>query len=268
MANYTKNLFVGTGGEAAINASHFIGAAWGMERMMGRADTPVRRLLDAALDRFCPDLPVIFVLTVVGRDAASGELVTRGLFIGDHHDCFEAAAGLAAAVNVQVLDEAPRKVVCYLDPEEFHTTWLGNKSIYRTRMAIADGGELVVLAPAVAGFGEDPEIDTLIRRYGYRTTPEIMAFVENNADLAGNLSAAAHLIHGSSEGRFRITYCPGGLTRAEVEAAGYAFGDLEAMRARYDPDTLAEGWNDVDGERLFYVSNPALGLWAHADRWG
>jgi nickel-dependent lactate racemase len=266
MANYTKNLFVGAGGAAGINESHFIGAAYGMERMMGRADTPVRRLLNQGLDRFCAHLPVVFVLTVVAREVPSGRLVTRGLFVGDHHDCFDAAAELSQEVNVELLDEVPDKVVCWLDPEEFHSTWLGNKSIYRTRMAIADGGELVVLAPGVSGFGEDPAIDALIRRYGYRSTPEVMGFVEDHQDLAGNLSAAAHLIHGSSEGRFRVTYCPGGLTREEIESVGFDYGDLDTMRRRYDPDRLVDGWNDVDGERVFYVSNPALGLWANRRR--
>ena len=51
MANYNKNLFVGTGGAAGINESHFIGAACGMERMMGRANTPLRLILNSAQDR-------------------------------------------------------------------------------------------------------------------------------------------------------------------------------------------------------------------------
>ena len=151
----------------------------------------------------------------------------------------------------------------YLDPEEFHSTWLGNKSVYRTRMAIADRGELIVLAPGVKTFGEDPRIDQLIRKYGYRTTPEIMQFVEENDDLQSNLSAAAHLIHGSAEGRFTITYCPGDLTREEIEGVGYQYADLSTMLTRYAPDQLTDGWNTLpDGERIFFVRNPALGLWA------
>lgn len=266
IANHAKNLFVGTGGVEGINESHFIGAAYGMERMMGRADTPVRRLLNEALRRFCGHLHIVFVLTVVGPDGQGG-LVTRGLYIGEGVECFELASRLSLQVNFTLLDEAPAKVVCYLDPEEFHTTWLGNKSIYRTRMAIADGGELVVLAPGLKGFGEDPEIDRLIRTFGYRTTPEVMAAIDNNADLRGNLSAAAHLIHGSTEGRFRVTYCPGHLTRAEIESVGYDYGDLATMTQRYDPARLRDGWQvGADGERFFYVSNPALGLWAHRSR--
>lgn len=266
MANYNKNIFVGTGGSQGINESHFIGAAYGMERMMGRADTPLRRILNYAQDHFCSHLPLVYILTVVGSDGA-GRLVTRGLYVGDDHECFQQAAELSVKVNFTVVDQPFKKVVVYLDPEEFHSTWLGNKSIYRTRMAIEDDGDLIVLAPAVGAFGEDQQIDRLIRKYGYRTTPEIMRFMEENEDLRQNLSAAAHLIHGSSENRFRITYCPGELDRSEIEGVGYRFGDLAQMQRRYDPQKLMDGWNTLDdGERIYYISNPALGLWAHPSR--
>jgi nickel-dependent lactate racemase len=276
MANHTKNLFIGCGGKAGIDESHFIGACYGMEKMMGRADTPVRQLLNEALTRFCGHLPIVFVLTVVGpaKPGETGDkygLVTRGLYIGSGTECFELASKLSVEVNFKLLDEQMHKVVVYLDPEEFHTTWLGNKAIYRTRMAIADRGELVILAPGLKSFGEDPGIDKMIRKYGYRTTPEIMAAVRDNADLAQNLSAAAHFIHGSSEGRFTITYCPGHLTRQEIEDVGLAYADLATMTKRYDPKKLTDGWNDLihpDGtrERIFYISNPALGLWAWRGR--
>ncbi|MFM7071939.1 MAG: D-mannonate epimerase [Planctomycetota bacterium] len=266
MANYNKNIFVGTGGAAGINESHFIGAAYGMERMMGRADTPLRRILNEAQKRFCQHLPLIFVQTVVGANAA-GQLVTRGLFIGDDVDCFEQASRLSLQVNFTLLDEPLDRVVVYLDPEEFHSTWLGNKSIYRTRMAIADGGQLTVLAPGVKTFGEDGQIDQLIRKYGYRTSPEIMRFMRENVDLQGNLSAAAHLIHGSSENRFSITYCPGHLTQHEIEGVGYRYADLRPMLERYQPEQLKDGWNTLpDGERFYFIGNPALGLWAYRGR--
>ena len=266
MAGYNKNLFVGTGGSAGINESHFIGAAYGMERMMGRADTPLRRILNYAQDHFCKHLPLVFVLTVIGS-RSDGTLAVRGLFIGDDVECFHRAAALSIQVNFTILDEPLQKVVVHLDPEEFHSTWLGNKAIYRTRMAIADAGELVILGPSVATFGEDPEIDRMIRKYGYRTTPEIMRFVEETDDLPKNLSAAAHMIHGSSEKRFTITYCPGKLSREEIESVGYQYADLPTMLRRYDPKSLRDGWNTMpDGERIYYISNPALGLWAWRGR--
>jgi nickel-dependent lactate racemase len=266
MANFTKNIFVGTGGAEGINKSHFLGAAYGMERIMGRADTPVRRVMDMAAEQFLSDYPIVYALTVVGRDEA-GRLVTRGLFVGDDAECYRRAAELSLAVNFEMLDRPIEKAVVYLDPSEFKSTWLGNKSIYRTRMAIADGGELVVLAPGVGEFGEDSQIDALIRKYGYVGTPQILEALGANDDLAGNLSAAAHLIHGSSEGRFRVVYCTGGLTREEVEGVGFEYGDLEAMQARYPIDTMRDGFQVMpDGEEVFYVSNPAIGLWAYRER--
>ncbi|MGA2531453.1 MAG: lactate racemase domain-containing protein [Candidatus Aminicenantales bacterium] len=266
MAGHAKNIFIGAGGAEAINRTHFLGAAYGMERIMGRAETPVRQVLRYGADRFARHLPIVYVLTVVGQ-AGDGGLALRGLFIGDDEECFRRAAALALEVNVEILDEPLGKVVVYLDPAEFKSTWLGNKSIYRTRMAVAEGGELVVLAPGVSRFGEDPAIDGLIRKYGYAGTPKILDLTEREEDLRQNLSAAAHLIHGSSEGRFTVTYCPGRLTRPEVESVNFRFAELDEMMKRYDPRRLAEGFNTMpDGERIFYISNPALGLWAHTGR--
>ncbi|MFW5657691.1 MAG: lactate racemase domain-containing protein [Bacteroidota bacterium] len=266
MANYNKNLFVGTGGSEGINKSHFVGAAYGMERVMGRADNPVRKLLNYASENFVPDLPVVYIHTVIGRNE-EGKLVTRGLYIGDDYEVFTKAADLSLKVNFTMLDEPLEKVVVHLDPSEFKSTWLGNKSIYRTRMAIADGGELIVLAPALKEFGEDKTIDKLIRKYGYVTTPEVLALVDENQDLQENLGAAAHLIHGSSEGRFKITYCPGHLSKKEIEAVNFRYADLQTMMDKYNPDVLKDGYNTLrDGEKIYYISNPALGLWAHKSR--
>jgi len=263
MASYNKNLFVGTGGPESINKSHFVGAAYGMERMMGRSDTPVRRILNYASEHFAKHLPIVYVHTVVGR-ADDGRLCVRGLYISDDISGFEKGSALSLKVNFEMLDAPLRKAVVYLDPSEFKSTWLGNKSIYRTRMAMADGGELIVLAPGVKEFGEDKEIDRLIRKYGYRGTPATLAAVKATTELQNNLGAAAHLIHGSSEGRFNITYCPGHLTRGEIEGVNFRYADLKPMTRHYDPARLKDGWNTMaDGEKIFYISNPALGLWAH-----
>jgi nickel-dependent lactate racemase len=268
MANGSKNIFIGTGGVMGIHRSHFLGAVYGMERMMGRADTPVRRVLNYASEHFGKMLPqIVYVLTVVNKNAA-GELVMRGMFIGDDNECFERAAELSLKCNFLMMDREIKKAVVFLDPQEFHSTWLGNKSVYRTRMALADGAELIVLAPGVREFGEDKMIDVLIRRYGYCGTPATLEAVKSDAELAANLSAAAHLIHGSSEGRFRIRYCPGHLTREEIEGVHFAYGDLAEYTAKYDPATLVDGWNVVEGEEIFYVSNPGLGLWAYEGRFG
>ena len=270
MANHNKNILVGTGGVEGINKSHYVGAAYGMEKMMGHADTPVRRIFNYASEKYLKDLPIVYVLTVVGVNN-EGKLQTYGLFVGDSLDVFDKAAKLSLQVNFQMLDKPLDKVVVWLDPKEFKSTWLGNKSIYRTRMAIADGGELIVLAPALKEFGEDKEIDRLIRKYGYFGTPQTLKAVGENEELRNNLSAAAHLIHGSSEDRFSITYCPGkkpeNLTKEEIEGVGFKWGDIDEMMQGYTVNQLKEGHNTMlCGEQIYYISNPALGLWAYKER--
>lgn len=270
MANYNKNILVGTGGSEGINKSHYIGAVYGMERMMGKADTPVRRVFNYATEKYLKDLPIVYVLTVVGVNS-EGAQQTYGLFVGDDLEVFDRAARLSLQVNFVMVGKPLKKVIVWLDPTEFKSTWLGNKSIYRTRMAIDDGGELIVLAPALKEFGEDKTIDLLIRKYGYFGTPHTLKAVSENQELRDNLGAAAHLIHGSSEGRFSVTYCPGkedrNLTREEIESVGFQWGDINEMMRKYDPSRLKEGFNRLpDGEEIYYISSPALGLWAHKDR--
>ena len=263
MANYTKNIMVGIGGSDMINKSHFLGAASNLEKIMGHADSPVRRLFTYGVDTYLNELPFLFMQTVMARDEESGKMAMRGFFAGTGEDPFLEAAKLSVETNLQLLDKPLKTVVVYLDPEEFKSTWLGNKSVYRTRMAIADDGDLIVLAPGLKEFGEDPENDRLIRKYGYKGTPNTLKMVAENQELRDNLGAAAHLIHGSSEGRFRITYCPGeGVTADEIRSVGFEYGDLEEMMKKYDFANLKDGINIVNGEEIFYISNPALGLWA------
>ena len=265
MANYTKNIFVGVGGSDFIGKSHFLGASYGMERLMGRPGGPVREALEYARTRFIGHLPIIYILTV--RAQQGGEIVTKGLFIGDDRECFEQAVALSQKVNFVQLEREIHKCVVWLDPAEFKSTWLGNKAVYRTRMALADDAELIILAPGLKEFGEDATIDKLIRRHGYRGTPHTLAAVESDPELKANLGAAAHLIHGSSEGRFNITYAPGHLTKEEIEGVGFRYADLQAEMERYNPASLKDGWNTLpSGEEIYYISNPALGLWAFKER--
>lgn len=112
-------------------------------------------------------------------------------------------------------------------------------------------------------FGEDPEIDGLIRKYGYCGRERVIELCGTQRDLQQNLSAAAHLIHGSSDGRFKITYCTRLLSREEVEGVCFDYLPYEEAAKRYDPQKLAYGYNTLpDGERVYYIPNPALGLWA------
>ncbi|MCD8351781.1 MAG: lactate racemase domain-containing protein [Planctomycetaceae bacterium] len=264
MANYNKNLFVGCGGSGMINGSHFLGAVYGMENMMGRDLTPVHRVFDYAEQHFCQDIPVTYILTVTAPDA-SGDNV-RSVAVGRDRQMFSDSIRISQEANLNFLDQPLEHVVVYLDPAEFHTTWIGNKAIYRSRMAIADGGDLVIIAPGVHRFGEDLGNDALIRKYGYVGRDKVLQAVRDNEDLRQNLSVAAHLIHGSSDSRFSITYAPGHLSREEVEGVGFHYLPLDKALARYDIQSMRLGMNSVDGRDIYYIPNPALGLWAYRGR--
>ncbi|PCJ62597.1 MAG: D-mannonate epimerase [Planctomycetota bacterium] len=261
MANHNKNIFVGIGGKDIINKSHFIGAVHGMEQIMGKENSPVRQIFDYAEEHFAKQFPITYIQTVLNKNE-KGELTLRGLYAGEGKEPFSTACKLAVKTNLDLIDKPFNKVVVYLDPSEFKSTWLGNKAIYRTRMAMADGGDLIILAPGLKEFGEDKEIDRLIRKYGYFGTPSTLKACDENDELRNNYSAAAHLIHGSSEDRFNITYCPGHLTKEEIESVNFQYADLNETQKKYNPKELKDGFNIVEDEEIFYISNPALGLWA------
>ena len=266
MANHAKNVFVGIGGADMINKSHMIGAVCGMEKAMGRDHTPVRQLFDYAFEHYVAQRPILWVLTV--NTAPGGRIHSHGIFIGEGRDCLTEAVKLAQEKNIDYVERGLRKCVVYLDPSEFSSTWLGNKAVYRTRMAMADGGELVILAPGVKQFGEDETVDGLIRKYGYRgrlRTLEVFRRPDAD-DLRANMGAAAHLIHGSSDGRFSITYCVKAISKEEIEGVGFQAADYDEMAAKYDPAKLKYGYNTVDGEEIYFIPNPALGLWINREK--
>ena len=265
MANHSKNLFVGCGGKRMINASHMIGAVYGMERMMGKDHTPVRKVFDYGCEHFLKDRPIMYVLTVTTNPG--GVIHTHGLFIGMGRKCLEEAIALAQEKNISFVDTGIKKCVVYLEPKEFRSTWLGNKAIYRTRMAIADGGDLIILAPGVTKFGEDLGVDKLIRKYGYVGRMKVLELFKENADLQENMGAAAHLIHGSSDGRFNITYCVKNISKEEIESVNFKAMDYDEAVKLYDPNKLKFGYNTLEnGETIYFIPNPALGLWINKEK--
>ena len=265
MANHAKNFFVGVGGSQMINRSHMVGAVYGMERMMGKDHTPVRRMFDYGMEHFLKDRPILFVLTVT--TAPGGVIRTHGLFIGEGRDCLTNAVKLAQEKNIDFVEHGLKKCVVYLDPSEFKSTWLGNKAVYRTRMAMADGGELIILAPGVERFGEDDRVDQLIRKYGYKGRLHTLEMFKQpeNENLRENMGAAAHLIHGSSDGRFSITYAVKEISKEEIASVGFQAADYDEMAKKYDPEKLQYGYNEVNGEEIYFIPNPALGLWINRE---
>ncbi|HEY4231815.1 MAG TPA: lactate racemase domain-containing protein [Lacipirellulaceae bacterium] len=265
-ANHNKNYFIGLGGKSLICASHMAAACCGIENNLGSLVTPVRACFNKAEDDYLGSLPDLYVQVVLARNEQD-KLVHTGVYVGDDLETYLGAARQSREQNITVFDEPVHKIVCVMQGDEFFSTWVANKSVYRTRMALADGGELVVIAPGLKRFGEQPEVDAFIRKYGYVGTKRVMDLYRHNADMQDLAHATAHLIHGSSEGRFKITYAPGHLTKAEIEGVNFGYADFGETIARYRPDTCKQGWNTTaDGERYYFIPTPSAGLWAHPSR--
>ena len=264
MANYSKNIFVGLGGRSMINKSHMLSAICGMEKALGVMNSPARKLYDYAQQHFLDGkFPLVFIQTVTKEDA-EGKVQLRGVFIGDSRKPFENACALSQKLNITYLDRPAKKVVAYLDPKELKTTWVGNKGVYRCRMIVADGGELLLLAPGIQAFGENEEMDEMTRTLGYTGTKRVLGLYRQGKVFEGKLMSAAHLMQGSSEGRFTITYAtdPKLMSQAEINGVGYEWMDYNEAVKKYDPAKLKDGWNVLpDGEEIYYVPTPALGLW-------
>ena len=264
-ANHNKNYFIGLGGKPSICAMHIASACCGIENNLGQLITPVRHCFNHAEQQLLGHLRDFYLQVTMARDEA-GELVHTGVFVGDDLDTYLAAARQAREQNITVFDEPLKKVVCLMQGDEFFSTWVANKAVYRTRMALADGGELLIIAPGLKRLGEKPEVDALIRKYGYCGTLKVMAQYREQADLQDLAHATAHLIHGSSEGRFTIRYAPGKLDRAAIESVGYASADIGDAVRRYPPDRLKPGFNEVDGEQVYFIPTPSIGLWATREK--
>jgi nickel-dependent lactate racemase len=261
-ANHNKNYFIGLGGKQTIGASHIAAAVYGIENNLGCLVTPLRACFNYAEGAMLKHLPDVYFQIVMQRDPKN-HLITSGLYIGDDFETYLEAAKRSREQNITVFEKPLRKIVAVMQADEFRATWVANKAIYRTRMAIADGGELLVLAPGVERFGEQPEVDALIRKYGYKGTERTLSLYKTEPDMQAMPHGVAHLIHGSSEGRFIITYAPGHLTREEIESVGYEYANLAESQRRYNPAKMKEGWNTMpDGEEAFYISTPSAGLWA------
>ncbi len=264
-ANHNKNYFIGLGGKDMICASHMMAACCGIENNLGQLITPLRACYNKAQDEYLSGLPDMFFQVVMAYDE-NGKLGHTGVYVGDDLDTYLSAAKASKKQNITIVPPL-KKVIAVMQGDEFYSTWVANKAIYRTRMAMADGGELLIIAPGLERFGEQPEVDRLIRKYGYTGTPNVMKLWKTEAMLQDLTHGTAHLIHGSSEGRFKITYAPGHLCREEVEGVNFAYADYEETIKRYNPEKMKNGFNTMpDGEEVYFISTPSAGLWSTREK--
>jgi len=264
-ANHNKNYFIGLGGKSTICASHIMAAACGIEDNLGQIITPLRGCYISAERDYLKDVPGVYIL-IIKTQNDEGELHTTGLYVGEDTQTYITAAKYAREHTIHVFEKPLQKVICVMDEKEFKSTWVANKAIYRTRKVIADGGELLIIAPGVERFGEQKEVDYLIREYGYNGTPHTLNAYNSDPELHELGHAAAHLIHGSSEGRFKITYAPGKLTREEITRVGFNYIDIQEAINKYKPETLKDGMNIINGEEIYFIPSPSLGLWTAKEK--
>src|SRR5262245_3391145 len=265
-ANHNKNYFIGLGSKDLICAAHMAAASCGIENNLGNLITPLRACFNRAEDEYLGNLPDLYVQVVLARNDKD-QLVHTGVHVGDDLETYLSAARQSREENITVFDEPIEKIVCVMQGDEFFSTWVANKSVYRTRMALADGGELIVIAPGLKRFGEQPEVDAFIRKYGYVGTERVMDQYRRNDDMQDLAHATAHLMHGSSEGRFTITYAPGKMTKDEIEGVNFGYADINDTIERYQPNKCKQGWNTTaDGERFYFIPTPSAGLWATRDK--
>lgn len=264
-ANHNKNYFIGLGGKDTICASHMAAASYGIENNLGSLITPLRHCYNKAENEFLSHLPDVYIQVVMAYNNA-GNLVHTGFYCGNDVDTYLQAAKQSMAENITIVPPL-KKVVAVMQGDEFFSTWVANKAVYRTRKAMADGGELLIIAPGLKRFGEQDDVDVLIRKYGYSGTEKVMKYWKENDDLQDLTHATAHLIHGSSEGRFKITYAPGHLTKEEIESVNFGYMDYNEAISRYNPEKLKNGFNTMpDGEEIYFISTPSAGLWTTKEK--
>ncbi len=263
-ANHNKNYFIGLGGKPMICASHMAAACCGIENNLGTLITPLRACYNKAENDYLGGFPDFYFEVVMAYNQ-QGALAHTGVFVGDDLDTYLDAARASRRQNITVVPPL-RKVVAVMQGDEFYSTWVANKAIYRTRKAMADGGELLIIAPGLKRFGEQDDVDRIIRKYGYTGTERIMKLWKKRSALQDLTHATAHLIHGSSEGRFKITYAPGHLTKQEIESVGFNYADIEVVQEYYKASQMRNGFNDLKYERVYYISTPSAGLWTTADK--
>jgi nickel-dependent lactate racemase len=242
-AGGAKYFFPGVAGPELTHLTHWLGALATIERVIGRVETPTRRVIEAAADRITT--PVIGFTSVSTRTGTG--LQTHALFTGGLRETVRQAAGISARVHVRHTGRSYPRVIAILD-EHYDEMWVGGKASYKLGAIVADGGELVIYAPHLKGISTTH--GRLIEKYGYAPLEQVREMVEGSDELRANLCVAAHLAHvsyagrlgpdGRIEPRYRITLASSipeqTCRRVKLGYTPYQSVDLEA--ARRDPGTL------------------------------
>ena len=259
-ASHNKNVFIGLGGDSTISSTHIASACCGIENILGSIISPIRECLNKAEKEFLGNLALVYIQLVMALNE-KGKLVHTGFYCGNDLETYLLAAEQSKQENIIKVPPL-KKIVAVMDKDEFESTWVANKAIYRTRKALANNGELIIIAPGLKRFGENREADKIIREYGYSGTAKIIENWKKDKKLQDMAHVTAHLIHGSSDQRFKIYYAPGYLTKKDIESVNYNYLDLSETLKKYPIEKMKYGFNIMDdGEEIYFINSPASGLW-------
>lgn len=230
-AGGAKYFFPGVAGPELTHTTHWLGALAGIENIIGRVDTPTRRLIEAATDLI--DARIISLNTVVSR-RSDDELMTYALYTGDIREAFRRAAEVSRQVHIRYTGRKYKRVIALLDPH-YDELWVGGKASYKLGAIIEEGGELIIYAPHLTRLSETH--GALIEKYGYAPLESVRDMLGVSQELRENLCIAAHLAHVAYEGRFKITMATG-LDEETCRRVNLGYMDYRGFEIREDQDTL------------------------------
>jgi nickel-dependent lactate racemase len=243
-AGGAKYFFPGVAGPELTHVTHWLGALSAIENVIGRIETPARRMIEAAADFV--SAKVISFNSVVTREV-EGDIQTRALFAGDLREAFRRAAEISRQVHIKYTGRRYQRVVAILD-EHYDEMWVGGKASYKLGGVIEEGGELLIYAPGLNSLSETH--GKLIERYGYAPLEIVAEMVTGSTELMANLCVAAHLAHvsyGSRKDasgrilpRFRITLATG-IDEATCRRVNLGYIDHKLVRFeefKRDSETL------------------------------
>jgi len=266
-----QNLVWGHAGLATHQAAADLAARTGWENNLANLVPPLRQCLawgaKELLNGGLIKLPPIAHLAIVCGDDSHRRRAPLALYAGPDDECYLLAALLARKQNVAALDEPLPRVVALLSGDQFDTLWSAVEVVSCLRMALNAGGELLLIAPGLIELSSDAATAALVARHGYAGAAELAAAARREPELAAEAVAAAHLRQGSTEGRFWITVATDGLDAETLRRANLKHVELSEAYLRYRPAHRRGGWNTTDdGEKFYYVPNPAEGLWSTKQR--
>jgi nickel-dependent lactate racemase len=254
-AGGAKYFFPGVAGPELTHMTHWLGAMAQIENVIGRVETPTRRVIEAAAEFV--RTPVISFTSVSTRDETGFH--TFALFAGDIRKAMRRGAEISRQIHIKYTGRKYRTVIALLDTH-YDEMWVGGKASYKLGGIVEEGGELIIYAPHLNQLSATH--GKLIEKYGYAPLEAVREMVEGSPELRANLAIAAHLAHVAYSGsrnaegrvvpRYRITLASA-VPEEVCRRVNLGYMDPRTFhRAKYENDPDARIVEDA-GRDLYLV---------------